>query len=127
MTRVNSRLPQTALAAGSGVGVGSGSAAPTVMTTIESSASSLPGSGSWRRTMPTLSLISSCSLTRKPSLRRVARASAVVSPTTSGTPSCPLETTRLTTVPGGTCSPAEGVWLMTCPAASDDDDWVTSA
>src|SRR5690606_33162574 len=82
------------------------------------------GPGLWVTTEPAATASSkTCSgatCTVSPAEVSRAVASSWVRPVTSGTPTgaCPRLTTTLTAVPGGSCSPAAGEELRTCPAGT---------
>jgi hypothetical protein len=98
---------------------------PEEMTTAMalSDATCIPLAGFWLMTNPAATVVLDAIVTVpsvRPTFIKFVIAEACVSPTTEGTMTCtgPVETTRLTALPGATCVPPTGFWLMTDPAGT---------
>ena len=86
-------------------------------------ATCVPADGDWLITWPAGIVLLYCSLTVptvRPAEVRVDAAADCVVPTTFGTVTgcTPSDTTRFTALPGATCAPADGDWLITWPAGT---------
>ena len=97
----------------------------TVIVMAASDAAVFPPSGSWEMTSPasTSSEACSCSLTWNPLLFKVATASALLLPVTSGTsmPLFPVLTVSTTLAPGSMAVPSSTLEEMTMPSSYSED------